>query len=57
MFGWETDDSETGGGAVYTTFCIAGDAVCELFEMPGERAGLEGLVGSDSSGGDSLARR
>jgi uncharacterized protein len=33
VFGWETEDSDAGGGAVYTMCRIDGDAVCGLFEM------------------------
>jgi uncharacterized protein len=33
VFGWETEDSDAGGGAVYTTCRLDGDAVCGLFGM------------------------
>lgn len=36
LFGWEPEESDAGGGAVYTTFRVNGDAVCGLFEMPEE---------------------
>lgn len=36
LFGWETEDADAGGGAVYTTCRIDGDAVCGLFEMSKE---------------------
>ncbi len=39
LFGWEMDDDDAGGGAVYTMCRIDGDAVCGLFEMsPAMRA-------------------
>lgn len=37
LFGWEMDDSDAGGGAIYTTCRIGGDAVCGLFEMSEDR--------------------
>jgi len=33
LFGWETEDNDAGGGAVYTTCRLDGDAVCGIFEM------------------------
>ena len=36
LFGWDTEDTDAGGGAVYTTCRIDGDAVCGLFEMSEE---------------------
>ena len=33
LFGWETEDHDAGGGAVYTICRVDGDAVCGLFEM------------------------
>jgi predicted enzyme related to lactoylglutathione lyase len=34
LFGWELEDSESGGGAVYTICRLDGDAVCGIGEMP-----------------------
>jgi uncharacterized protein len=34
LFGWEMEDGDAGGGAVYTTCRLDGAAVCGLFEMP-----------------------
>ncbi|HYP48910.1 MAG TPA: VOC family protein [Thermoleophilaceae bacterium] len=34
LFGWEMEDTEAGGGAVYTLCRLDGDVVCGLFEMP-----------------------
>jgi hypothetical protein len=34
LFGWEMRDGDSGGGAVYTTCHLDGNAVCGLFEMP-----------------------
>jgi predicted enzyme related to lactoylglutathione lyase len=33
LFGWEMEDGDAGGGAVYTMCRLDGDAVCGLFEM------------------------
>jgi uncharacterized protein len=35
LFGWETEDTDAGGGSVYTMCRLGGDAVCGMFEMPG----------------------
>ena len=34
LFGWDTEEYDVGGGAVYTVCRVDGDAVCGLFEMP-----------------------
>ncbi len=36
LYGWETEDTDAGDGAVYTMCRIDGDAVCGLFEMSEE---------------------
>ena len=33
LFGWEMEDHDAGGGAVYTTCRIDDDAVCGLFDV------------------------
>ena len=33
LFGWQTQDEEAGGGAVYTMCHLGGDAICGLFEL------------------------
>ena len=33
LFGWETEDTDAGGGAVYTLCRLDGDAVAGLYEM------------------------
>jgi predicted enzyme related to lactoylglutathione lyase len=33
LFGWDAEDSDAGGGALYTTFRLDGDAMCGLFGM------------------------
>ncbi len=34
LLGWEMEDTDAGGGAVYTICRVGGDAVCGLYEMP-----------------------
>ena len=36
LFGWKTEDTDAGGGAVYTMCRIDGDDVCGIFEMSPE---------------------
>jgi uncharacterized protein len=36
LFGWDTEDTDAGGGAVYTLCRIDGDTVCGMFEMSPE---------------------
>jgi predicted enzyme related to lactoylglutathione lyase len=36
LFGWEMEDNDAGGGAVYTTCRLDGDAVAGLYEMTEE---------------------
>ena len=36
MFGWEMEDNDAGGGAVYTMCRLDGDAVAGLYEMTEE---------------------
>lgn len=36
LFGWETEDTDAGGGAVYTMCRLDGDDVCGIFEMSPE---------------------
>ena len=38
LYGWELDDTDAGGGAVYTLCRVDGDAVCGLYEMSPRRA-------------------
>jgi predicted enzyme related to lactoylglutathione lyase len=33
LFGWDVEDNDAGGGAVYTMCRVDGDAVCGLYEM------------------------
>jgi predicted enzyme related to lactoylglutathione lyase len=37
VFGWDLDDTDAGGGTVYTMCLLDGDAVCGLFEVPEEK--------------------
>jgi len=34
LFGWDVEDADAGGGAVYTLCRLDGAVVCGLFEMP-----------------------
>jgi predicted enzyme related to lactoylglutathione lyase len=36
LFGWDTEDTDAGGGAVYTLCRIDGDTVCGMFEISPE---------------------
>src|SRR3712207_3726337 len=48
VFGWDLEDTDAGGGAVYTTWRVDGDAVCGFHGMPedvrGVRAGWTSYV-------------
>ncbi len=33
VFGWDLEDTDAGGGAVYTMCRVDGDAVCGLYEL------------------------
>jgi uncharacterized protein len=42
LFGWKTEEGDTGGGAMYTTCRLGGDAVCGIFEVSAN-AGAAGV--------------
>src|SRR5262245_58988806 len=39
VFGWELEETDTGGGPAYTVCQVDGDAVCGLYELPEEMRG------------------
>jgi predicted enzyme related to lactoylglutathione lyase len=36
LFGWQTEDTDSGDGSVYTVCRLGDDAVCALYEMPAD---------------------